>query len=309
MRRAVILLALGLFFGCAHGPPAAADWVTLESPHFDLYTDTSPGTYQPIYQEIEGIYTALKTAFFPHTELHVDVLLFASPEARADTAARALRVPREGPRPLVLTAHTTARNRGNNPYTTLAEEQAASELCRRFLRENMRRAPVWFRGGLADYVQTVEVKGGVARFGHRQAVLTSELAAGRVIALGQLIAAPAEEFSSGEWRRSHQASAWAFLHYLLGAEEGALRPRFDALARALIDADADTPAASRAALARAFPGMSFSELEGKAHDYAVDLGRRPGFHPMTIEIPAPPGAPAAHPADPEHLKRVLAGLR
>jgi hypothetical protein len=30
---------------------------------------------------------------------------------------------------------------------------------------------------------------------------------------------------------------------------------------------------------------------------------------MTIEIPVTPGAPAARPADPEHLKNVLAGLR
>jgi hypothetical protein len=306
--RGVCSFILVAALGCAHTPPRAEDWVTLESPHFALYTDTSPGTYQPIFEEIEGVYTALHAAFFPHTDLLVEVLLFSSPESQQDTAKRALRVHHEGPRPLVLTARTVSRYRGNNPYTTLPEEQAASELCKRFLRANMRYAPLWFRNGLADYAQTVEVKGGIARFGHRQAQLSSELAAGRVIPLGQLIAARAEEFSSGDWRRSHQASAWAFIHYLLGGEDGALRPRFDALARALMDADSDSPAASRAALAKAFPDEDFATLEAKARDYAADLGRRPGFHPMVLEIAAPAPPPPPRPAEPEHLKNVLAGL-
>ena len=43
----------------------------------------------------------------------------------------------------------------------------STELCARMLRENMRNAPPWFRIGLQEYVETVEIQGDLARFGHR----------------------------------------------------------------------------------------------------------------------------------------------
>src|SRR5205823_5765833 len=108
-------------------------------------------------------------------------------------------------------------------YSTLPEQQMASELVRRMLRVNMRNAPPWFRIGLEDYAETVEIQGDLARFGHRLPRPTHELAAGRVIPLGQLIAARNADFNGGEWRLSHQASAWAFIHYLLGGDRGTLQ--------------------------------------------------------------------------------------
>jgi hypothetical protein len=132
-----------------------------------------------------------------------------------------------------------------------------------------------------------------------------------VIPLGKLIEASNGDFNGGEWWLSHRASAWAFIHYLLGGERGTLRPRFDAMARALIDADDGSAATSRAAIAKAFPDVDFATLEGKVRDYAVvELGQKNYFHPMTIEFTPPPERDyPTEPADPQRLRGLLAGLK
>jgi hypothetical protein len=131
-----------------------------------------------------------------------------------------------------------------------------------------------------------------------------------VIPLGQLIAARNADFN-GDWRLSHHASAWAFIHYLLGGDRGKLRARFDALARALIEADDQSPEASRAAIEKAFPDVPFAVLEGQVRDYAVlDLGRKNYFHPMTVQFVPPPRRDyPTEPADPQRLRGLLAGLK
>jgi hypothetical protein len=311
------LVALLLAAGCAHGKDANpySDWVNVHSYSFSLYTDTSSGTYKEVVGEIEALNAALIKAFFPNTETrNVEVVLFSTPEARSK-AVSAAGVPfvRPDTHPVVLTSRTSARNRDRNIslYSTPAEQQMANELVTRMLRENMRNAPPWFRIGLEEYVETVEVHGNLARFGHRLPRPTHELAAGRVIPLGKLIEARNADFNGGDWRLSHRASAWAFIHYLLGGERGTLRPRFDTIARTLIDADDGSPAASRAAIERAFPDVDFATLEGKVHDYAVlDLGQKSYFHPMTIEFTPPPERDyPTEPADPQRLRGLLAGLK
>jgi hypothetical protein len=311
------MLPLLLALGCAHGGGAHpySDWVDVHSYSFSLYTDTSAGTYKEIVGEIEALNAALIKAFFPNTEnKDIEVLLFSTPEAR-NKAVSAAGVPfvRPDTHPIALTARTSARTRDRNVsnYSTPAEQQMSTELCARMLRANMRNAPPWFRIGLQEYVETVEVQGNLARFGHRLPRPTHELAAGRVIPLGKLIEARNADFNGGDWRLSHRASAWAFIHYLLGGERGTLRPRFDAIAKALINADDGSPAASRAAIEKSFPDVPFATLEGKVHDYAVlELGQKNYFHPMTIEFTPPPERDyPTEPADPQRLRGLLAGLK
>jgi hypothetical protein len=303
--------------GCAHGKDANpyADWVVVRAYSFTVYTDTSPGTYQEVVRDLEALHAALVTGIFPRTELRgVEVLLFSTPEAQRDAIASA-QVPfvRPDVRPMVLTARNPRGRsaRDVSRYTSLPEQQAATDLLRRMLKLNMRRAPTWFRLGLEQYVETVSIEGDVARFGHRLPRPTQELAAGRAIPLGQLIAAPDREFNAGSWQRSHRASAWAFIHYLMGGERGALRPRFDALATALVEADDRRPATSRAAIVKAFPDVDFATLEARARDYAVvQLGQRNFFHPFTIRFPAPPERHyPAEPGDRQRIEGILAGLK
>jgi len=303
--------------GCAHGNDANpySDWVNVRSYSFSLYTDTSPGTYQEIVGDIEALNAALIKAFFPNTELKgVEVLLFSTPEAR-DRAVERAGVPfvRPDTNPIALTARNSPRAwRGRtSKYSTPAEQAMATDLVRRMLRANMRHAPYWFRVGLEQYAETVDIQGNLARFGHRLSRPSSELAAGRAIPLGKLIEADRAEFNSGDWRLGHRASAWAFIHYLLGAEQGALRPRFDVLARTLVSSNDGSPATSRAAIAKAFPDVDFATLEGRVRDYAVvELGQRAYFQPMVIEFTPPPAREyPTQPADPRHLQGLLAGLK
>jgi hypothetical protein len=311
------LLALALLAGCAHGQNGNpyGDWVNVHTYSFSLYTDTSPGTYREVVEDIEALNAALVKGFFPSTEIHgMEVLLFSDPEAERKAVTHA-GVPfvRPDTHPIVLTARSNARrgrDRNVSLYSTRPEQEMASELIRRMLLVNMRNAPPWFRIGLEEYAETVEIQGDLARFGHRLPRPTQDLAAGRVIPLGQLIAADNADFN-GEFRLSHRASAWAFIHYLLGGERGTLRPRFDALAKALIEADDQGAAASRAALEKAFPDVPFATLENHVRDYAVlELGRKGYFHPMTIQFVPPPHRDyPTEPADPQRLRGLLAGLK
>jgi hypothetical protein len=313
----VFALAAALCAGCAHGQAANpyGDWVTVRSYNFVVHTDTGPGTYKDVVDELESLNNALMKAFFPSTEMRgIEVLLFSTPEAERSAVSHAsIPLVRPDTHPLVLTARTTGRGRDRNisNYSTLPEQQASTVLTTRMLKVNMRNAPVWFRIGLQEYVETVEINGNLARFGHRLPRPTHELAAGRVIPLSKLIEARSADFNGGDWRLSYRASAWAFIHYLLGAEKGALRARFDTIARALIDADDGAAATSRAAIEKAFPDVDFATLEGKVRDYAViDLGQKSYFHPMTIEFTPPPSRDyPTEPADPQRVQGLLAGLK
>src|SRR5205814_1524129 len=136
-----------------------------------------------------------------------------------------------GPHALFLTIHPDMARRGErrrmrSGYTTLPEQEGAREMCHRFLHYTMPHAPVWLRQGLCLYLESVEVENDTARFGHREPRLTNEVAAGRVIPIGLLVDAPASEYQNGaDWWRDHQASAWAFVHFMVDGDEGHNRPR------------------------------------------------------------------------------------
>jgi hypothetical protein len=268
--------------------------------------------------DLEALHGALTSTFFPNSDLGpIEVLLFADPDAVRQETKDAdgnaiLPAIEKGAHPLVLSARTNARGSKNvGNYTTSHEAQAAVFLVRRFLKVNMPKAPIWFRTGLEDYAETVEVHGDYARFGHRLARTTGELGAGRAIPLGQLIAAPASEFSSGQWKRSHHASAWGFMHYLLGANSGAFRPRFDTIARTLISSEGNGAEASRAAIDKAFPDTPFTVLEAQVHDYCTNkLGTKPTFEAFTVELKKRDDVPfIVAPADPARVQALLVDLK
>jgi hypothetical protein len=160
------LLALALVAGCAHGKDGNpySDWVNVHTYSFSLYTDTSTGTYGQIVDDIESLNAALVKGFFPNTEIHgMEVLLFSNPEAERKAVKHA-GVPfvRPDTHPIVLTARSNGRrgeDRNVSLYSTRPEQEMATELVRRMLRVNMRHAPAWFRVGLEEYAQTVEIQG------------------------------------------------------------------------------------------------------------------------------------------------------
>lgn len=300
MKRARAFAALvALAAGCAHGGSGPfPDWHTVRGEHFILYTDAGSMSYNAAVHDLEAMHAALNQLLFPTTQLNdVEVLLFSDADAqqRARAKARA-NPPAVRPaikeRPMILDART--EHWGSPMYymgrhVSGFESKAAIEMTRRFLKANMPKAPLWFRTGIEKYVETMQVHGDEARFGHRLLPETGELRDGRAIPLGQLISAPASEFNSGDWRRSHQASAWAFIHWLMSGDGGALRPKFDVIAKGLIDAEDGSPETSRRVIEKAFEGTDFATIEARERDYAVEqLGRKPQVASLTLKLQNPP---------------------
>ncbi len=317
-RNGLLPSALCLFAlsACAHSYETwpYPGWQTIESKHFHVHGPRSDGLTE-IASELERIHSALTGAFFPQTELHhVEVLVFSDDEETRKLPSRSAGIldeKRADGGILVMTTYEPRVNprREDMRFSTPNQEKAVRYVLQRFLRLTMADAPLWFRQGLTHYIENVQLGADSAVFGHRDILMTDTLRAGRAILLGQLVAATKADFD-GDWGRSHHASAWAFIHYLLGAEKGTLRPKFDALCKALLHAHADA-ADSRAAIEKAFDGMPFEEIEHKVRDYAVtSLGSRPYFHPLAIELKSPDaGAFSFVPADAKHVQNLLLQLK
>ncbi len=311
MQRLILVL---LVVACSHG---YSDWRTVKSEHFVVHTALRAATASKVLGASEAIHGALQQGFFYNSALApIEVLLFEDPEAERQAIAKAsagAAPPRIRDKALVLHDRPDYRfAKAVSQYSTNYEQEAAAYLSRRFIKENMPKAPLWFRVGMEQYLETVEIQGDLARYGHRLPRPTAELAAGRVIELGAMIAAPPSEFSgNGDFRRSHTATAWAFIHYLVGGEKGTHRPQFDIMARGLIDAGRGSAEASRAAIEKAFPNLPFEQLAGKFKDYAVlDLGKRPFVDTYAYRFQrAPDREYPSTPADPVRIQALLVHLK
>jgi hypothetical protein len=302
------LLALA---GCAHGQGAKdhySGWTTVQTEHLAVHTALGAADGEETALRLEEVYQALTRGFFPASRLdRVNVLVFAEPEDPARAAADAAGSP---PRPgaMVLSLRDHRRRRGGGTgedrFTSSWQTAAARELTHRFLHGVMDHPPPWLREGLSRYVSTVDIQPGTAIFGHRPNDLAWDLAKGRALPLSELLAAGNQQFH-GPDGKVFEAGCWGFVHYLLGGEGGALRDRFDTLTAALVHG-----ADSRAAVEQAFAGVPFPEIEGRVHDYLVDvLGRRSTFHPYPITLPpVPPTRGTATPSDPGLVGGLLAGI-
>lgn len=297
--------------GCAHGP-RPEEFRTATAPHFRVHTTLGDSAASSAARELEALHAALRQVLFPNTDLEpADVLLFVDPQERreAEAAARKDDRPRRAVkgRPLVLIDRPDIhrdRLRVSN-YSTLMQQDAAVQIGRRMLDQNMRRAPPWFQQGLLAYVETMELEGDRARFGHRLPRPIAELRAGRVILLPELIGASNDKFNSGDFPRSYEASAWAFIHFLMDGDGGANRARFDVLSRTLIERESRDATASAAAIAAAFPDTTIEALGLRVRDYAMELGRLAKVKTLVVGFTPWTGTPAIVPADPEVVRGLL----
>jgi hypothetical protein len=310
-----IALALILVAGCAHGRGARAGytgWSTVETEHFSVHTPLRAADAEETAERLELLYQALVRGFFPASRLdRVEVLVFAEPEDAASAAGDAVAAGvgserRHGAMALSLRDRKRRRGGGTDEgrFSSPMQTAAASELSHRLLSGVMDHPPPWLREGLGHYVSTVQIQDGAAIFGHRPNDLAWDLAKGRALPLSELLAASPDQFH-GPDGKVFQAGCWGFIHYLLGGDDGKLRPSFDALTAALVHG-----ADSRAAVEQAFPGVPFPEIDGRVHAYLVDvLGRRSTFHPYPVSLIATASTRGtAVPADPARINALLLGL-
>jgi hypothetical protein len=304
--------------GCGHakGAPDEYDsWATVTTHHFDVHTPLSAATAEDYARQLELVYAALTTMMFPNVDLPpMEVVVFEHDVSARQTTADSSGESRER-RPaggvIVLVdreRHTTQRSPVNK-YSTPWQVHAAGEIAARLLKHGMPHAPQWFRAAVARFLETVQVEPGQAKFGRREPLLENELALGRIIPLGQLLSEPANAFH-GDWPRSHEASAWGFISYLLSAEGGALRPKFDVMAAAL-EANRGGPQPSLAAVQLAFPDVPLAELESRVRDYDVNvLGRKTTFPALSIPLgPVASVEGTASPAATDHVRGLLLALK
>jgi hypothetical protein len=315
-------VSIGLFLllvvGCGHakGAPDEYDsWTTVTTHHFDVHTPMSASVAEEYAQQLELVYAAMTAMMFPNVELPpIEVVVFehavSARQTTADTTGES-REKRPASGVIVLMdreRHTTQRSPVNK-YSTPWQVNAAREIGARLLKYGMPHAPVWFRSGVAHFLETVQVEPGVAKFGRREPLLEAELAAGRVIPLGQLLTEDNGTFH-GDWPRSHEASAWGFVNYLLTADGGALRPKFDLMAAAL-EANRGGAQPSLAAVQLAFGDLPFAQLETQVRDYDVNvLGRKTTF--PTLSIPLAPVAQVegtSTQAATDHVRGLLLALK
>lgn len=311
--------ALALCGGCAHAPSAPdayAGWTSVRTAHFAVHAPLDRGTTEETALRLEQLYSALASAFFPHSPLGGEVMetlvfehereghAFADGEEGPDDGVRA-------PGGVLLVGlrdgRTGRREVAVEKFTTPWQVKMARELGARFLRAAMPDAPPWFRVGLLDFIETVQVEDAAALFGRRPNALAYELRQGRAIGLRETLTAGRAELE-GDWGRDYQASAWGFIHYLLCGEQGRQRDRFDTLAAALLQGGARTP---EALVATAFPNVAFASVDERVRTYLVEqLGQRPSFHPMPISVQAVPAtAGTGAPASTTHVRGLLFQLR
>jgi hypothetical protein len=316
--RLVSLLLLTGALGCGHakGAPDEYDsWATVTTRHFDVHTPLSAGTAEEYAQQLELVYTAMTAMMFPNVELPpTEVLVFdydlnAREAAAESTGQSNERRPSGGVIVLVDRQRRTTQRSTVNKFSTPWQVTAAREIAARLVRRGMPHAPAWFHEGVARFLETVQVEPGEARFGRREPMLQNELAVGRIIPLGQLLAEPKDTFHH-DWPRSHEASAWGFVAYLLTADGGALRPKFDLIAAAL-EADRGGEQPSLSAVQMAFPDVPFAELANRVQDYDVNvLGRKTTFPALSVPLPSvAPVAGTAAPAATDHVRGLLLALK
>ena len=312
------LLALLGALGCGHAKGSADEydaWATVTTRHFDVHTPLSAATAEEYAQQLELVYGAMTTLMFPGVDLPpIEVLVFQRDLNARDAVTQSEgmgheRRPEGGIIVLVDRERHTTQRSPVNKFSTPWQVNAAREIAARLVKRGIPHAPPWFRAGVAHFLETVQVEPGVAKFGRREPLLENELALGRIIPLGQLLADTNDSFHR-DWPRSHEASAWGFVSYLLTADNGALRPKFDLIAASL-EANRGGAQGSLLAVQTAFPDLPFAELETRVHDYDVSvLGRRTTFPALSVPL-APVGQVegTAVAAATDHVRGLLLALK
>jgi hypothetical protein len=101
----------------------------------------------------------------------------------------------------------------------------------------------------------------------------------------------------------YYASAWAFVHQLIHAQQGRYRSRLPAALRAFQQVP-HTLQGIGEALTAVYPERTLDEIE---HEMFADAGWMETLgtdHLLAVRFPRPTVAPTTRPADPEHIRGI-----
>lgn len=338
--RAFVLLTAGLTLACsgALDPPltppdeGGPSWITLRTPHFDVYTDLSAAKAEPIARDFEGIYKTFTDVAFPFTakpEGRTAVVVFRDRfEYRAlfGRLSSGLYNPfaREEGLPSIFLY-------GDRDLTDDSRQTFQHELTHRFVHFYFPGAPTWVHEGLACYYSTMTVKDGKVVLGrempdHRMRPgmlwdskedprwgVISWAPTGRFLSAEQLARGDRADFTYRsvefgqrleEGRRIHLSymSAWSLVHVLKNSPEG-YAPRFDRYLLAL-GGGADP----QAAWSEHFGEVSFAALDSSLQAFYMRRETTVLRAPYEVD-PSAGDDPAVSAMSPDAVRLLWAAIR
>ncbi len=281
--------ALAASVGCAHQP---GDWKLVSSDHFHVYTDQPARDYERVVERLEDVHAGLAASFFGNTATPpLQVFLFGELEFRqlVENTVGGMFIGEHGKKgALVIYDGWEQRS---------LDEVAAHELAHGFINATFPAVPIWFNEGFATYMSSIVIADDRVWFGSigEQSSLVANQ--GLLVPMAELFNARWGQFH-GDWERSHYATGWALVHFLLHGEKKRLRPRFDQFGAALSQVGA-SPGGGAVAWPRVYPEIPLAELDAHVRDhvnavFAKKIDSRMGFAftrvaqgPLRVE-PAPP---------------------
>ena len=235
MLRSLTVLWL-LVMLCVSATPAAArdvelaldpeDWVRLQGPHFELYSDSHPQLAASVLVDLER-FRALFARLAPGLDLHspapLRMVAFDGPRSFGPYKAR-----RDGGGTLLLGQfhrHSDANYLLLDGRTRIGSDYSVAfhELTHFFITHNVPRAPLWLNEGLAEYYGTFAIDGDRAVVGRAiERHVEFLLLKNQVRDLDELLETDgrsAANHGPQEVGRFY-ALSWLLVHYLLSQSDG-----------------------------------------------------------------------------------------
>lgn len=268
--RLLALLLVAAVLPAAHAR-AADQWIEVKSPHFLVTSNAAEGSTRKLAWQLEQIRSAIGV-LWPWAKLDLAKPLSVV-VVKDENSMKAL-VPgywerKGGVRPatvwvsgadqnyLAIRLDTNARDELNvNPYVTSYFSYVSL-----ILQQSVPRPmPLWFSRGLAGVMSNTIVRDAKIFLGPPIPWHLDRLREGSRLTMAALLQVDrnSPEYNSGEGLSALDAQAWALVHFLMFADNGARWPKLDQFAR-MTASGAD-------------PDVAFAEALGKPEDLVGPFG-------------------------------------
>ena len=223
---------------------AADHWIEVKSPHFTVTSNASPGDARTIAWEFEQIRNAISTLW---TWARVDpnkplVILAVKDENSIKALAPQYWEQKNAIHPAsvwvggvdqnylaIRTDVKTEDNRDLNPY-----QQAYFAYASIIMDQSLPRTlPLWFRLGFAGVLSNTVVRDQKLFLGPPIPWHLTQLRQGPRLTISRLIAVDrsSPEYTTSDGRDTLDAESWAFVHFLMFADNGARWAKLDAFVK------------------------------------------------------------------------------
>jgi tetratricopeptide (TPR) repeat protein len=273
---------------------AAANWVKVTSPHFELYTTAGERRGRETveyFEQVRDQFLRVRSAHAPTKR--VRIVAFANRREyesyQPNEYAAAFYLGGEGRDYIVMSAL------GSENFPV-----AVHEYTHLWLKHTGIELPIWLNEGLAEIHSTLQQSGNRVGMGHPIPGRLYELRDKKWLPLARVITVRHSDPEYSEKNRAgvFYSESWLLAHMLYLSDE--FRPKWSDFVRALLE-NGSTEHAFRVAY-----GKSVDEMEKALRRYAAGTGMNAVFFPGRLEKPSE--APVVAPAAPLESGLVLAEL-